>query len=82
MNMISQLRQRIRKDETANLSVEEFNQLQGEWITRCMDKDTANTEFGRGVVTALGHILDNGEAIPEEELQRIAVQLIQQNTEN
>lgn len=40
MNMISKLRQRVRKDRTAEISIDEFNQLQAEWITRTkMEKD-------------------------------------------
>ena len=40
MNMISQLRQRIARTGTATITTEEFNQLQGEWITRTkMEKD-------------------------------------------
>ena len=34
MNMISQLRQRVSKNGTTTISVEEFNQLQSEWIKR------------------------------------------------
>lgn len=36
MNMISQLRQRVLKDGAASISVDEFNQLQAEWIQRAM----------------------------------------------
>ena len=40
MNMISQLRQRVVKDGKTEITVEEFNQLQAEWITRTkMEKD-------------------------------------------
>ena len=40
MNMISQLRQRIARTGTATITTEEFNQLQGEWITRTkMEKE-------------------------------------------
>lgn len=34
MNMISQLRQRVSQNGEAKLSLEEFNQLQAEWILR------------------------------------------------
>lgn len=34
MNMISQLRQRVANAGRAEISVEEFNQLQAEWIRR------------------------------------------------
>jgi hypothetical protein len=34
MNMISQLRQRVSQNGEATISLEEFNQLQAEWITR------------------------------------------------
>lgn len=34
MNMISQLRQKVQKNGSATISLEEFNQLQAEWITR------------------------------------------------
>jgi hypothetical protein len=34
MNMISQLRQRVSQNGEATLTLEEFNQLQAEWIIR------------------------------------------------
>lgn len=34
MNMISQLRRKVQVNGTANISAEEFDQLQAEWITR------------------------------------------------
>lgn len=34
MNIISELRQRIRRDGTATITSEEYDQLQREWITR------------------------------------------------
>lgn len=34
MNMISQLRRRVSEDGAASLNIDEFNQLQAEWITR------------------------------------------------
>ena len=40
MNMISQFRQRVNKDGKAEITLEEFNQLQAEWIIRTkMEKD-------------------------------------------
>lgn len=36
MNMISQIRQRINASGEASVSIDEFNQLQAEWITRCL----------------------------------------------
>ncbi len=40
MNMISQLRQRVQKEGKTEITLEEFNQLQGEWITRTkMEED-------------------------------------------
>lgn len=32
--MISQLRERVRINGTATITIDEFNQLQAEWITR------------------------------------------------
>lgn len=34
MNMISALRQRVREGGAATITIDEFNQLQAEWITR------------------------------------------------
>jgi len=34
MNMISELRQRVIKEGSATITLDEFNQLQAEWITR------------------------------------------------
>lgn len=34
MNMISQLRQRVRQNGKAEITAEEYDQLQAEWITR------------------------------------------------
>lgn len=34
MNIISQLRQRIRENGKAEITISEFNQLQSEWIMR------------------------------------------------
>jgi len=41
MNMISQLRRRFSETEKVTLSIEEYNVLQAEWITRCLDKETS-----------------------------------------
>ena len=49
MNMISQLRQRIRLDGSATITPAEYDQLQAEWITR------AGAE---GVVAAARHDLE------------------------
>jgi hypothetical protein len=40
MNMISQLRAKISLSGEATLTVDEFNQLQSEWIKRCIDNET------------------------------------------
>lgn len=40
MNMISQLRAKISLSGEATLTVDEFNQLQSEWIKRCIDDET------------------------------------------
>lgn len=39
MNMISQLRQRIRQDGSATIAPAEYDQLQAEWITRVGAED-------------------------------------------
>lgn len=36
MNMISELRQRLLKNGSTNISIDDFNQLQAEWICRAM----------------------------------------------
>ncbi len=46
MNMISQLRRKLTSGnsipvERTTITAEEFDQLQAEWIQRCMDKDSA-----------------------------------------
>lgn len=48
MNMISQLRQRLREDGQATITPAEYDQLQAEWITRAGAED---------VVTAAKHDL-------------------------
>jgi len=37
MNIISQLRRSVHSCGTATISTSQFNQLQNEWICRCMD---------------------------------------------
>ena len=40
MNIISQLRTDIQVDGTVVIDIDTFNQLQKEWITRCMDDES------------------------------------------
>ena len=47
MNMISQLRQRVVQNGSAMITLEEFNQLQAEWITRArMDVSDKDPLYG------------------------------------
>ena len=40
MNIISQLRSTIQVDGTFTIDIDLYNQLQREWIMRCMDDET------------------------------------------
>lgn len=41
MNVISELRQEVKKEGKAEIDIDKFNQLQKEWILRTMDKQAA-----------------------------------------
>lgn len=47
MNMISELRRRVSTTGTATLTVDEYNQLQREWITRTGAEDMVAAERER-----------------------------------
>ena len=52
MNMISTLRQRARAGEPITLSVDEFNQLQAEWITRAKIDTPTGTDLDSRMIHA------------------------------
>ena len=52
MNMISTLRQRVREGGCATLTLDEFNQLQAEWITRTRIDTAAGTDLDSRMIAA------------------------------
>lgn len=51
VNMISELRQRVRRDGEATITVEEFDRLQSEWLTRApMDIAPKHESLIQGLV--------------------------------
>jgi hypothetical protein len=47
MNMISEIRRRVSADGAATITVDEYNQLQREWITRTGAEDMVAAERER-----------------------------------
>jgi len=63
MNMISTLRQRVRAGGSATITIDEFNQLQSEWITRA-NIETPSVETENGVMWgALNDIAFNPDRV-------------------
>ena len=57
MNMISQLRQRVQQSGKAEITPEEFDQLQAEWITRTGAADLV-TAAGFTVLKTMLEVFD------------------------
>lgn len=66
-NLPDALRKRISAEMLNNI----FKTMVVPAIDKARSLDRNQDEFINGVASTLAYILDNGEAIPEEELQRI-----------